>query len=178
MRFLIGDKVKHVTRGREGVVEAFKNETLALVNFGNGPEVASFTNLVLLDKGTDVQQLRRSDPEALEAIVPFVRRIEISCSPNAVDVLCSEMSSLVSGLTETDAVDYVRVVTDRSHGAKFDTIIEDKLPADLSERLRSLFKKDGHRAKTGELQSGSRPLAEWLMTAHNILPEKALVNED
>lgn len=173
MDFLIGDKVKHVVREREGVVEGFKTETLLFVNYGNGPETVSRTNLLLLDKGTDVQQIRRNDPEALNLLLPHIRRIEISCCPKGVDKLCAELSSIVSGLTEIDAVDYIRVVTDDSHGAKFDTLIDQNIPEGLTDRLRLLFKKDGHRAKKGEMQSGSRPLAEWLMETHSILPQKA-----
>jgi hypothetical protein len=46
--FFVGDKVKNSMREREGVVEGFKSDSLLLVNYGNGPEVTSLKNIILV----------------------------------------------------------------------------------------------------------------------------------
>lgn len=46
--FFVGDKVRNSMRERDGIVEGFKNDTLLLINYGNGPEVTSPKNVVLL----------------------------------------------------------------------------------------------------------------------------------
>ncbi len=173
--FLQGDKVKNTMREREGVVVGMETETLALVDYGRGPEKASVKNLELVSKGTDVQQALRKDPEALESFAEHFKRcggrIEITCQPSKASMLASELSS-VSKLSELDAADYIRETTEASHAAKFDILVDAGLPVGLSDRLGVFFHVDGLRARHGEVQVNSRPLAEWLLWTHNVTPRK------
>ena len=111
------------------------------------------------------------DPEVLAAMIPHVLRIEISCAPNAIDACALDISTN-SELSETSAVDYIRVVTDKSHGAKFDIIIDSLTPQFIQDRLGVFFNENGHRAKGEEIQIGSKSLALWLMREHNFKPSR------
>jgi len=173
MLFFIGDKVRNTMREADGVVSGMKGD-LVLVDYGRGPAVTSSQYLVLKSKATDIQAALRNDPEALQQLVPFVARILVSCEPKVADQLATELSE-VSNISALDASDYIRVVTDRSHGAKFDILLRDAVPETLMQRLGVFFTSNGHRAKVGEVQVNSRGLAEWLMKEHNLLPEKQIV---
>jgi len=125
-------------------------------------------------KLTDVQKALQTDPESLAIFLQVFKksgRILISAAPDTAELLAAQLSS-VSRLTPSEAVDYIRVVTDRTHASKFDIIISDP-PIGLADRLRVNFHLNGHRAKKGEVQINSRPLAEWLMKEHDVVPEKA-----
>ena len=128
-----------------------------------------------IKKETDVQQALRHDPEALGMFAKAFKdnggRIEVTTSPSVADQAYDDLSD-VSSLSPVDAVDYIRLATDRTHGTKFDILVKDKFPAGLSDRLGVFFHASGLRAKPGEVQINSRPLAEWLMKEHNILPVK------
>lgn len=119
---------------------------------------------------TSVQRALATDPAVLTDLLPFVTRIEISSSPAGVESAANAISENTS-FTDIEAVDYIRVVTDRSHAAKFDVIVKDTVPTDLRDRSKVFFNESGHRARTGELQIGSKSLALWLM-GQGIFPEK------
>lgn len=173
--FLLGDKVKHTMQEREGVIVHFESETLALVDYGQGPKKTSLKYLELVSKGTDVQQALRKDPAALELFATHYKatsgRIEISCQPSCIDQEASRLSQ-VSCLSEINAIDYIKPTTEASHGAKYDILVGADLPIGLADRLGVFFHVDGLRARDGEVQVNSRPLAEWLMRTHNVLPKK------
>jgi hypothetical protein len=126
-----------------------------------------------IPKKTDVQNALEVDPSALnEFAVVFKQngRLEISCQPSKIDQLASELSSVSVQLTELNAVDYIRPTSERSHAAKFDILVSP--PSHLVDRLGVFFDFNGHRAREGEAQINSRPLAEWLMKNHDVLPVK------
>lgn len=112
------------------------------------------------------------DPEVLKELAQHVVRIEVSSSPDAADQCALDISEN-SDISEFDAADYIRVVTDKSHGAKFDVIVSADIPSDLRVRVGLFFNESGHRAHNGELQIGSRSLALWLMNVYNLRPKKA-----
>lgn len=123
---------------------------------------------------SSVESALTQDPEVLGLFAPYVLRLLVSCSPNAVD-LCALDISENSDLSEVEAVDYIQVVTDKSHGAKFDILVSANIPDELQNRMGIFFNEAGHRVKNGELQIGSRPLALWLMDNFDIKPEKVSV---
>jgi hypothetical protein len=172
--FRNGDKVKNTMRGREGVYAGAENETTALVDYGNGPEKTSFKYLELVSKPNDAELALRSQPAEMELLAQHFLstggRIEITCQSTLVDKEAARLSE-VSSLSEIDATDYIKPVSELSHGAKFDIIISDKLPEGLQKLRGTLFKK-GLRSGKGELQVNSRTLAEWLMKTKNVLPKK------
>jgi hypothetical protein len=174
MNFLVNDEVRNTMRDRNGTLKGFENALVALVDYGKGLEKTSIQYLELIGKGTDVHQALRNDPEALTQFAEhFLRsgRIEISCQSSKVERLAAEVSE-VSSLSEIEAFDYIRPVTEKSHAAKFDILVANDLPEGLAIRLGVYFKSNGLRAKAGEYQINSRSLAEWLMQAHNVLPVK------
>jgi hypothetical protein len=125
-----------------------------------------------IKKLTSVQRALIADPTILAELLPYVVRIELSSSPAGVDSAALAISENTS-ITEIEAVDYIRVTTDRSHAAKYDVIILDTIPAELRERSKVFFNENGHRARVGELQVGSKSLALWLMS-QGLLPEKQM----
>lgn len=177
--FLEGDKVLHTMREIEGVViknidPAPNGAERVLVQFkGRSPEPVTTKNLKLLHKGTDVQQALRNDPEALNELVKWVHRIEITGNPNDVDKLAEAVSSN-SSLPPSQAIDYVKPTSEASHGGKFDILVDENIPNDLQDRLGVFFfpAGQGQRARVGEKQINSRALALWLMKNHGFLPRK------
>lgn len=123
-----------------------------------------------------VDKALSQDPEVLASFAPYVSRILVSSSPDGVDG-CAQDISANSDISETDAMDYVKVVTDKSHGAKFDILVSEKIPEDLRNRMGVFFNEAGHRAKGGELQIGSRPLVLWLMNNLGLKPEKSILDQ-
>jgi hypothetical protein len=129
---------------------------------------------VPVKKLTKVEQTLNQDPEILRLFVPFVSRILISCSPKDGDLSkCVQDISENSDIAELEAVEYIRVVTDKSHGAKFDILVDADIPQDVRDRMSVFFHEDGHRATSNELQINSRSLALWLLGNSEIRPQKA-----
>jgi len=173
--FLHGDKVKHTLQDREGVIVSFESETLALVDYGQGPKKTSVKYLKLVSKGRAVQLALRNDPAALELFAAHYKatngRTEITCQPTCIDKEASKLSQM-SSLSEINAIDYIKETTEASHGAKYDILVGANLPAGLADRLGVFFHMDGLRARDGEAQVNSRSLAEWLIRVHGVLPKK------
>jgi hypothetical protein len=170
--FFVGDKVKNSMRDRSGVVEGFKNDSLLFVNYGNGPEVTSPKNLVLLSKVTDIRLALRDDPTSVQHFAEHFKatgRIMISCQASRVDKLANDLSA-VSGLSELEAVDYISPASERTHAAKFYVLVSKDAINGLFARLGVFF--DILKTGENEVQINSRSLAEWLMREHNILPQK------
>jgi len=147
---------------------------LSVVKYVGDEDYKSFNvnNADLTEKKvvlTDVQRALATDPTTLTELLAYVERIEISSSPSGV-ALASVTISESSSITEIDAVDYIRVVSDRTHDAKYDVIVRDTIPTELRDRSKVFFNESGHRARAGELQISSKPLASWLM-GQGVLPE-------
>lgn len=170
--FFVGDKVKNLMRDRSGVVEGFKSDTLLFVNYGNGPEVTSPKNLELLSKVTDVRLALQQDFSSLQQFVSHFKstgRIMISCQASRVDKLATDLSA-ISGLSETEAVDYISPASERTHAAKFYVLVSKDAVGGLFARLGVFF--DVLETGENEVQINSRSLAEWLMREYDILPQK------
>jgi hypothetical protein len=131
---------------------------------------------------TPVEVLKRTDPGALVLLAEYCKaygyRIEISCAPSHFEKTAAGISANTC-LTEVDAVDYIKICTEASLGAKYDLMFPEGLSEDLVSRLGVLLWGEhngqqvrGFRAKTGEAQINSRQLIEWLMKEHNFLPKK------
>src|SRR5271154_641971 len=88
MSFITGDRVRNTMREREGVVLGFETETLALVDYGQGPEKASVRNLTLLapkhTKQTREERLRRAELVS-EDFLDYLRLVGVS-----IRVYCAE----------------------------------------------------------------------------------------
>jgi len=126
-------------------------------------------------KETPVQQLLKKDPEAVALFAQaFLTggRIVISSSPDSVDSIVESISSNTR-LKPSEAADYVRVVTDRTHHAKFDILVTDPeagLSA-IADRIGVYLHRNGRRARKGEVEFHSRELAEHLMSKYEVLPQ-------
>ena len=179
MTFLVGEKVKHTIREREGIfVQAAAEPGYGLVDYGSGPEMVSLKHLALaVAKRTAFQQLLATDPDALLAFAAYFKnggRIEICSSPQALDRAAERVSSN-SSLSLTDALDYIKVVSEKSQAYKYDIVVPAGLPTELAARLSVLLWERGkgsHRARKGEVQINSTGLAEYLMREHGVLPKR------
>ena len=131
---------------------------------------------------TPVEVLKRTDPEALAMLADYCKQfgyhIEISCAPRDFAKTASDIS-FSSSLTESEAVDYKKIVSEASRSAKYDLMFPDGLSENLADRLSVLLWSEcqgqqvrGFRAKTGEAEINSRQLVDWLMKEHNFLPIK------
>jgi hypothetical protein len=186
VNFLAGEKVKHTVREREGVFVQALSAELALVDFGYGHERASLKHLALvIAKRTPFMHILATDPSALcelaANIKEFGGRIEVSTSPQVLEKAADRLSAN-SSLSPTEAVDYIKVCSEKSHSTKYDIMVMSAtFPPQLAARLGVILKKAeadaaelpiGKRAYSGEWQISSNPLAEYLLREHDILPKR------
>ena len=124
---------------------------------------------------TDVQAAAQGDPELLGLIRAhyFSNGGEtfVSCQAAVREAEAEKLSS-ISGLSPSDALDYISEATDKSHGAKYYLVVANGAadPA-LFERMARYFCIEAHTSKNSH-QFNSRPLVEWLIKEHGVLPKK------
>jgi hypothetical protein len=131
---------------------------------------------------TAFETLKRETPEALTAITEHYLknngRIEVCCAPRHVEKVAAHLSSMTS-LSELDAEDYIRVVTEASQGPKYDIVMQEG--AGFSETATAALglllwgekystKQRGFCCNQGEIQVNSKALASWLMKECGALP--------
>ena len=185
MNFLVGEQVKNTMRDKLGIVTAIEGE-IALVNYGVGPERTSLKYLALaVAKRTPFMHILATDPSALSELASNIKefggRIEVSTSPQVLEKAADRLSAN-SSLSPTEAVDYIKVCSEKSHSTKYDIMVMSAtFPPQLAARLGVILKraeKDttelplGKRAHRGEWQISCNPLAEYLMREHSVLPKR------
>ncbi len=186
MKFLVGEKVKNTMRDKVGVVMSV-SVTTALVDYGNNVqgELTSLKYLELVKQRTPYMHLLATNLSAIAELAANIRefggRIEVSTGPQLLEKAADRLSSN-SSLSPSEALDYVKVCTEKTRGIKYDIMVMSAtFPLLLAERLGVVLKrawKDttelplGKRAHRGEWQISCNPLAEYLMREHSILPKK------
>jgi hypothetical protein len=170
--FKVGDTVQNTITNAKGEILALADGKATVKYRGIGVRERQKLEQLIFVPTSDVDSIRVHDPAALDEFAQVFAqggRIEISCSPDSVDKTAADISNH-SSLSQTDAMDYIKVVTERSHAAKFDIILTTAVfPAELQKRFAA---HNGPRAKAGkETQVGSKGLALNLLE-RGFMPEK------
>ena len=173
-QFRIGDKVVEPIMNRQGCVADVTAEYI-LVDYRHiglrRVKIEIAESLIILQPFT---------PEVMEEFAAQFTacggRIELCCGPQHVEKMTDDVSS-ASKLTPTEVLDYIHVVTEKSQGAKWVILVNEKFPVELAKKIGVKVWTDGDgkvRGKRGEYQLNSKPLAEYVMKHRDVLPVKQI----